>query len=310
MAGALLLVAFPPPRVTLVALRSRQPVHVEALEDSPYPGRADLDVVVPLEIHRDLHRSEVVMLAQMDDLLDYLGFSDRRAVQRRTGAVLKTFEAFVVVATLPPVEDVAADAVVAARSRHIPADLLRVLQYGQASVGSPPQIFLTPNTVSHGPSSIRSPDCQQPQSVLDFRHFVDEGVDPFEVRRRVGRVSVDLVVLDLTDKATRSDLGVDEADLVSDDCATTQNIACAACDAGFDAVLAPAAALPGCEALAVFVHALSSVTAERSEVRQPPPRLAGLLPLIRPHEGVPEAVRRLLMTLGLAGAEAIRRRRR
>lgn len=142
-----------------------------------------------------------------------------------------------------------------------------------------------------------------------FRHFVDEGVDPFEVRRRVGRVSVNLLVLDLTDKAARSHLGVDEADLVSDDCAATQNIASAARDAGFDAVLAPAAALPGCETLAVFAHALSNVTAERSEVRQPPPRLADLLPLIRPHEGVPEAVRRLLMTLGLAGAEAIRRRR-
>jgi len=66
-----------------------------------------------------------------------------------------------------------------------------------------------------------------------FRHFVDEGVDPFEVRRRVGRVSVDLDVLDLTDKTTRSHLGVDEADLVSDDCATTQTIDCAARDAGF-----------------------------------------------------------------------------
>ncbi len=30
-----------------------------------------------------------------------------------------------------------------------------------------------------------------------FRHFVDEGVDPFEVRRRVGRVFVALEVLDL-----------------------------------------------------------------------------------------------------------------
>ena len=143
-----------------------------------------------------------------------------------------------------------------------------------------------------------------------FRHFVDEGVDPFEVRRRVGRVSVDLHVLDLTDKTTRSHLGVDEADLVSDDCATTQTIACAARDAGFDAVLAPAAALPGCETLAVFVHTLPNVTAERSQVRQPPPRLADLLPLIRPHERVPDTVRRLLITLGRAGAERIRRRRR
>jgi RES domain-containing protein len=143
-----------------------------------------------------------------------------------------------------------------------------------------------------------------------FRHFVDEGVDPFEIRRRVGRVSVDLQVLDLTDKKTRSHLNVDEAELVSDDYAATQAIATAARGAGFDAVLAPAAALPGCQTLAVFVHALPNVDAQRSEVRQPPPRLADLLVLIRPHENVPDAVRRLLMTLKHAGSEAIRRRRR
>ena len=143
-----------------------------------------------------------------------------------------------------------------------------------------------------------------------FRHFVDEGVDPFEVRRRVGRVSVDLHVLDLTDETTRSHLGVDEADLVSDDCAATQALAGAARDAGFDAILAPAAALPGCKTLAVFVHALSKLIPERSEVRQPPPRLADLLPLIRPHENVPDTVRRLLITLGHLGTAAIRRRRR
>jgi RES domain-containing protein len=129
------------------------------------------------------------------------------------------------------------------------------------------------------------------------------------VRRRVGRVSVDLDVLDLTDSNTRSHLGVDEADLVSDDCAITQAIAAAASDAGFDGVLAPAAALPGCQTLAVFVHALPAVKAERSEVRQPPPRLADLLPLIRPHEDVPDTVRRLPITLGHLGTEAIRRRR-
>ena len=143
-----------------------------------------------------------------------------------------------------------------------------------------------------------------------FRHFVDEGVDPFEIHRRVGRVSVDLQILDLTDEKTRVHLNVDEADLVSDDYATTQAIATAARDAGFDAVLAPAAALPGGETLAVFVHALPNVEAEKSQVRQPPPRLADLLALIRPHEKVPDAVRRLLKTLQQAGAEAIRRRRR
>ncbi|MFV3722885.1 RES domain-containing protein, partial [Mycobacterium tuberculosis] len=134
-------------------------------------------------------------------------------------------------------------------------------------------------------------------------------VDPFEVRRRVGRVAVTLQVLDLTDERTRSHLGVDETDLLSDDYTTTQAIA-AARDANFDAVLAPAAALPGCQTLAVFVHALPNIEPERSEVRQPPPRLANLLPLIRPHEHMPDSVRRLLATLTRAGAEAIRRRRR
>ncbi len=143
-----------------------------------------------------------------------------------------------------------------------------------------------------------------------LRHFLDEGVDPFEIRRRVGRVAVDLRVLDLTDKKTRSRLNVDVADLLFDDYVITQAIATAARDAGFDAVLAPAAALPGCETLAVFVHALSNIDAERSEVRQPPARLADLLALIRPHKNLPEAVRRLLKTLEQAGAETIRRRRR
>lgn len=143
-----------------------------------------------------------------------------------------------------------------------------------------------------------------------FRHFIDEGIDPFEIRRRVGRVSVDLQVLDLTGEETRSHLNVNEADLVSDDYATTQVIAAVARDAGFDAVLAPAAALPGCETLAVFVHALPRVDAARSEVRQPPPRLADLLAVIRPHANVPDTVRRLLKTLERVGAEEIRRRRR
>jgi len=62
------------------------------------------------------------------------------------------------------------------------------------------------------------------------------------VRRRVGRVSVSLDVLDLTDPTTRAHLGVDADDLTADDCTVTRTIATAARDAGFDAVLAPAAA--------------------------------------------------------------------
>jgi hypothetical protein len=74
------------------------------------------------------------MLTQVDDLLDYVGMSDRRAVQRRTGPVLEAFETLVFIPALPPEKEVAADAVLAARSRHIPADFFRVLQHGQAPV--------------------------------------------------------------------------------------------------------------------------------------------------------------------------------
>jgi hypothetical protein len=61
-----------------------------------------------------------------------------------------------------------------------------------------------------------------------FRHFLDDGVDPFEIRRRVGRVSVDLKVLDLTDPATRAHLGVTEEDLTAEELDLTQEVAGAA----------------------------------------------------------------------------------
>ena len=143
-----------------------------------------------------------------------------------------------------------------------------------------------------------------------FRHFLDAGVDPFEVRRRIGRVSVVVEVLDLTDPVVRDKLGVAEEDLVGDDYDVTQEVAREARRVGFHGVLAPSAALPGATTLAVFAGALSAVQPERSEIRQPPPRLADLLPVIRPQEDVSAAVRRLFRTLAAAGAEAVRARRR
>lgn len=143
-----------------------------------------------------------------------------------------------------------------------------------------------------------------------FRHFVDDGIDPFELRRRVGRVSVDLDVLDLTNPAVREHLAIDENDLLTDNYTITQELAAAARDAGFDGVLAPSAGLPGRQSLAVFASVLPKVHPERSEIRQPPPRLADLLPLIRTHERVPDAIRRAYRTIAGAGAEAIRQRRR
>ncbi len=86
----------------------------------------------------------MVVLTQVDDLLDDLGISNRRPMQRCTRAVLEAFQALVFVASLPPIKDVAADAVVAARGREFAADLFCVLQRSQAAVRPSDQIFVTP----------------------------------------------------------------------------------------------------------------------------------------------------------------------
>jgi hypothetical protein len=82
MPGQGLLIPFPLAVVALVPLGGREPVEVQALEDPPDPGVADFDVVVALEVHRDLRRAEVVVLPQVDDLLDDLDRGLVRAVRR------------------------------------------------------------------------------------------------------------------------------------------------------------------------------------------------------------------------------------
>ena len=73
MAGLGLLVPFPPLFGGFVPLGGGKPIHVEAFEDPPHPRRTDRDVVISLEIHGDLVRPEVVVLAQIHDLADDLG---------------------------------------------------------------------------------------------------------------------------------------------------------------------------------------------------------------------------------------------
>lgn len=76
-----------------------------------------------------------------------------------------------------------------------------------------------------------------------FRHWGQDEIFPFEVRRRVG---VDaLAVLDLTDPDVRDVLGVTEDELVADDVTRCQQLAADARDAGFDGLLAPSGALDG-----------------------------------------------------------------
>jgi len=69
--GLRLLVSFPTLLVALVSLRGREPVHTETFEYPPHPRRGDSDVVVSLEIHRDLVWPEVVILAQIHDLANH-----------------------------------------------------------------------------------------------------------------------------------------------------------------------------------------------------------------------------------------------
>jgi hypothetical protein len=73
VAWALLLVALPPRLTAFVALGSRQAAHASLVQDAPDAGWADLDLVVALQVHRDLVRAEVVALPQPQDLLDDLG---------------------------------------------------------------------------------------------------------------------------------------------------------------------------------------------------------------------------------------------
>ncbi|MGA3145876.1 MAG: RES family NAD+ phosphorylase [Acidimicrobiales bacterium] len=131
-----------------------------------------------------------------------------------------------------------------------------------------------------------------------FRHFIDEGVDPFEVRRRVGPADVhDLNALDLTDPNVHQILGVKADQLISYDLTLCHQIADAAHKAGFEGILAPAVALPGRTPLVVFGTGLVKLHPGVSRIASPPPRLADLLRLIRPHADVPAGVRALLVSL-------------
>ena len=147
-----------------------------------------------------------------------------------------------------------------------------------------------------------------------FRHFPDDGaLDPFEVRRRAGRVRVNnLRVLDLADPAVRAALDVEEEDLVGDDYDLCQGLADAARGAGFDGVLAPSAGLPGERTLAVFFAALDEgkVVEETSRVQVPPLDLVRHLGRIRPLPAAAAAYAAFLTRLRRSSYAALRRRYR
>ena len=137
MPGLGLLIPLPALGVAFVALRGRQPTQVEALEDSPNAGHADLDVVVALEVHRDLVRSEVVVLTEVEDLADCLLRSRAWAAVGTAGSVAQPLDAEPIEASLPFVKDLPGDAVIPARQGDVVADLLGVSDDGQ-TLGSVP----------------------------------------------------------------------------------------------------------------------------------------------------------------------------
>jgi RES domain-containing protein len=111
-----------------------------------------------------------------------------------------------------------------------------------------------------------------------FRHHEPGGVSPLEVIRRIGRVRTKrLRVLDLMDPGVRRTLGVSEQDLIGDDLMRCHEIAQYARNAGYDAILAPSAALERTLTLAIFASAAQKVTEQHSHIGRPPPRIRHVL---------------------------------
>jgi len=112
--GLGLLVALPALAVPTVALGGRQTAQAQSPQNPPDPRLADGQVVVALQVHRDLQRAEVVALAQVDDLPDDVLTRRARAAVGAGGAVAQPGLTELRVATLPRVEALPGDAVVAA----------------------------------------------------------------------------------------------------------------------------------------------------------------------------------------------------
>jgi hypothetical protein len=116
-----------------------------------------------------------------------------------------------------------------------------------------------------------------------FRHFLDDGVSPFEIRRRIGRVDAQVIALDLTSKRILDALGVSVDELIADDLAVCQELAELAIEAGFDAIHGPAAPLERERTLAVFGPAIKANLTNVLDkgIRRAPIRMYDVLRAIR-----------------------------
>ncbi len=117
---------------------------------------ADDHVVIAGQVHGDLGRAEVILLAQVDDVAHHFGVGLMRARSGPARAIPQTFLAEVLVLAQPLVEGRPADPVVAARGRHTPRHLLSVAKNRQAM----PDLALLLSFVHGGVSLMRDPDVQ------------------------------------------------------------------------------------------------------------------------------------------------------
>src|SRR5690348_1312824 len=90
-------------------------------------GLGYLDVVVALEVHRDLARPEMVVLAQIEDLADDVDMGGVGAMARSPGQITQTIDAELAVAAQPGVVGRPTNPVIAARHRDVAGHFLGVL---------------------------------------------------------------------------------------------------------------------------------------------------------------------------------------
>lgn len=136
---------------------------------------------------------------------------------------------------------------------------------------------------SGGPSPWYASTTERAAWAEQIRHNTAKGVDPFEVRRRVGRARIkDLYVVDLSDAETCSALGVSSAkfaldDVTGNDYSNCQDAAEKAQAAGFEGIHAPSAALEEEFTVVVFPHAMHKVTEEHSRLQRPTKKMRAFL---------------------------------
>jgi RES domain-containing protein len=111
-----------------------------------------------------------------------------------------------------------------------------------------------------------------------FRHHEAGAIAPSEVIRRMGSARVRrLRILDLTNPRVREAFDISEAELTSDEPTQCQRVAEYAHASGYDAILAPSAALEGNQTVAIFASAMRKIAEVHSHVGTPPARARRLL---------------------------------